>query len=77
MKELCLILIIVIFLYTLSNFKESFMNCPKMYEKINHKLLEKHIPSLRGFTNNEYIYLTEYYKSKEPMPINAGFFDKM
>ena len=53
------------------------MNCPEMYKKINHKLLEKHIPSLRGFTNNEYIYLTEYYGSKEPMPINAGFFDKM
>ena len=77
MKGLCLFLIVVICLYTLSNFKESFMNCPDMYKKINHKLLEKHIPSLRGFANNEYIYVTEYDESKEPMPINAGFFEKM
>ena len=74
MKELCLLLILSICLYTFSNFKEPYMNCPKMYHAINEKMMETHSPSLRGYSKNTYLYLIDYYSSDEPIPIDADFF---
>jgi hypothetical protein len=76
MKELCLLLIVCICLYAFSNFKESYMNCPKMYDGINIKMMETHSPSLRGYSKNSYLYLVDYYKQSSggPLPINADFF---
>ena len=77
MKCIYLLLIIVIVLMLNNKINEHFMNCPQMYEKVNNKIQEKHMPSLRGYAENEYLYLIDYYDSKEPLPVNAGFFDKM
>jgi len=74
MKELCLLLIVGICLYAFSNFKETYMNCPKMYRAMNEKMMKTYSPSLRGYSGNNFIYLIDYYSSDDPIPVNVDFF---
>lgn len=52
---------------------EKFMLCPMEYNEIVNNLEENFVDQLRGYTPNDYLYLTENVRGSKPIPVNANF----
>ena len=72
------VLLLLLLIQYISNLRESYVNyisCPKMYnDQLNKIKSQEYLDELRGYTPNDYLYLTENVVTDEPLPVNVNFF---
>ena len=69
------VLLLLLLIQYISNLRENYVNCPKMYnDQLNRIKSQEYLDELRGYTPNDYLYLTENVITDEPLPVNVNFF---
>ena len=69
------VLLLLLLIQYISNLRESYVNCPKLYnDQLNKIKSQEYLDELRGYTPNDYLYLTENVVTDEPLPVNVNFF---
>ena len=66
-------IVLIIILIIISVSKENYSNCPRSYmDNLNKIQSLKPAEPLRGYTPNDYLYMTE--NVTELIPVNSNFF---
>ena len=71
-KYFLLFIIVVIFFIKFNNY-EGFMECPETYNQKFNTLKKNYVEGARGYTPNDYIYITENVVDNLPIPVNMNF----
>jgi len=69
------VLVLILIISYISNLRENYINCPKLYmDQLNKIKSQEYLDELRGYTPNDYLYLTENVDIDVPLPVNSNFF---
>lgn len=77
--ENLLLFFIIFFLLSSVFIREGFENCDNLVDPLGKHLdglrKKNNVDQLLGYTPNEHLYHVLEYKSSNPLPVNANFFN--